>query len=194
LAGFCLPTNITGYLPKTQPPNDIMAYAWQQQKDGKADSTVQTIIVRLTRLAKTADLTNPEQVKEILAKAKWKATTKTLLVQIYNGYLKYNNQTWNAPSYTIEETLPFIPTETEIDTLIHAAYPTMAALLQLLKETGARIGEIQKFKWTHLDLERKTIYITAEKGSNSRKRQQQQKPTRNHQTHSYVEHDTQNKR
>jgi integrase len=64
--------------------------------------------------------------------------------------------------------LPFIPTEQEIDSLINAGHPKTAALLQLLKETGARIGEIEFLKWQHLDTERKTVYITAEKGSNSR--------------------------
>jgi integrase len=46
--------------------------------------------------------------------------------------------------------------------------PKTATLLQLLKETGARIGEIEKLQWKHIDQERRTVYITAEKGSNSR--------------------------
>ncbi len=42
-------------------------------------------------------------------------------------------------------------------------------LLQTLKETGARIGEIIDFlKWEHIDTQRKTIYISPEKGSNAR--------------------------
>jgi integrase len=83
--------------------------------------------------------------------------------------LKYLGKTWTQPEYTKEEPVPFIPTETEIDSLVASAWtPKTATLLQLLKETGARIGEIDKLKWTHIDQERRTIYITAEKGSNSR--------------------------
>jgi integrase len=41
-------------------------------------------------------------------------------------------------------------------------------LLQILKETGARVGELEFLEWKHIDTQRKTIYITAEKGSNDR--------------------------
>jgi len=65
--------------------------------------------------------------------------------------------------------MPFIPTEAEIDNLIASAnHAKTATLLQLLKETGARIGEITKLKWQHIDQERHTVNITAEKGSNPR--------------------------
>jgi integrase len=44
----------------------------------------------------------------------------------------------------------------------------MATALQILKETGCRAGELQKIEWQHIDTQRRTIYIIAEKGSNSR--------------------------
>jgi integrase len=44
----------------------------------------------------------------------------------------------------------------------------MAALLQFLKETGARIGEALRLKWTDLDFERRVVSITPEKGSKPR--------------------------
>jgi len=40
--------------------------------------------------------------------------------------------------------------------------------MQFLKETGARIGEVMKAKWTDINQERRTIYIHSEKGSNDR--------------------------
>jgi integrase len=43
-----------------------------------------------------------------------------------------------------------------------------ATLLQILKETGARIGEVENLTWKQLDTERKLLLIVAEKGSNSR--------------------------
>jgi integrase/recombinase XerD len=99
----------------------------------------------------------------------WKKTTKHNMCEIYSSYLKYLGKTWTQPKYTKEQPVPFIPTETEIDSLIASAWtPKTATLLQLLKETGARIGEIDKLKWTHIDQERRTVYITAEKGSYSR--------------------------
>jgi len=145
-----------------------MSYAWQLQKDGRADATVESTILRLKRLAKLCDISEPEQVKATLAVLKWKNITKNNVATIYTGYIKCTGKTWTPPKYMEQNELPFIPTEQEIDCLISAGHPKTAALLQLLKETGARIGEIEALKWTHLDMERKTVYITAEKGSNSR--------------------------
>jgi integrase len=145
-----------------------MAYAWQLKKDGKADATVETTILRLKRLTKLCNISEPEQVKAALALLNWKNTTKNNAAIIYTGYLKYLGNTWTPPKYMEQNELPFIPTEQEIDCLINAGHPKTAALLQLLKETGARIGEIEFLKWTHVDAERKAVYITAEKGSNSR--------------------------
>jgi len=145
-----------------------MAHAWQLQKDGKAQATVETAIATLKRLTKLCDISEPEQVKATLARLKWKNITKNNAARIYTGYLKFLGKTWTPPKYMEQNELPFIPTEQEIDCLISAGHPKTAALLQLLKETGARIGEIEALKWTHLDAERKTVYITAEKGSNSR--------------------------
>jgi integrase len=146
----------------------ILNYAWQQTKDGKAEATAKTTIDRLKQLSTLCNINEPEQVKATLATLTWKNTSKQTVASIYTGYLKYMGKTWTQPHYTIEEALPFIPTEQELDTLIHAGAPKTATLLQLLKETGARIGEAEKLLWTNVDLERKTIYITAEKGSKSR--------------------------
>jgi integrase len=145
-----------------------MAYAWQLKKDGRAEETIRTAINRLNRLTALCDISEPEQVKATLAALQWKNISKNNVARIYTYYLKYLGKTWQPPKYTEQSELPFIPTEQEIDCLISAGHPKTAALLQLLKETGARIGEIESLKWQHLDTERKTIYITAEKGSNSR--------------------------
>ena len=148
--------------------NQIIAYGAQMQSNGRAKETITTAITRLKRLAKLADLNNPEQTKKAIATLTAKNSTKQTLARIYGEYLKYIEKQWNPPHYKKENTLPFIPTETEIDSLISAASPRIAALLQLLKETGARIGEIDFLQWKHIDQERKAITITAEKGSNSR--------------------------
>jgi integrase len=138
------------------------------KKDGKAESTAQTALHRLTRLAKITDLNEPEQVKATLATLPWKNVSKTTVAEIYGRYLKFIGKTWNKPKYTTDGGLPFIPTEQELDSLIASASPKTATLLQLLKETGARIGELDTLKWIQIDQERKAVYIVAEKGSNSR--------------------------
>jgi integrase/recombinase XerD len=76
--------------------------------------------------------------------------------------------TWEAPIYKAVHKIPFIPTEKEIDTLIAACGPKLSTFLQLAKETAARSGELQNLKWIDLDVERRTVRITAEKNSNPR--------------------------
>jgi len=49
--------------------------------------------------------------------------------------------------------------EREIDDLIASCTKRIAVALQIAKETGARIGEIFRLKWTDIDLERGTIRI-----------------------------------
>jgi integrase len=44
----------------------------------------------------------------------------------------------------------------------------MSCFCQLLKETGARCGEIAQLKWASIDWAQKLVRIKAEKGSNSR--------------------------
>jgi integrase/recombinase XerD len=66
------------------------------------------------------------------------------------------------------EKLPFIPTEEELDLLIAHCSIRMATVLQTLKETGIRIGELTQLTPADLDTQRKTMSITPEKGSNPR--------------------------
>jgi integrase len=98
-----------------------------------------------------------------------KNITKHNLAVTYTGYLKYIKRAWAEPKYAIPNQIPFIPTEAEIDTLITAASTQKTAtLLQLLKETGARIGEIAALEWQQIDLERRFVNIKPQKNSNAR--------------------------
>jgi integrase len=148
--------------------NQLQKYADHQQQEGRSPETLETITKRLSRLAKYADLESPEQVKDYIAKAQWHQNTKRNVAQLYNGYAKYCNIRFDLPHYTREDRIPFIPTEQEADTLIAASRPPLNALLQILKETGARLGEATKLTWNDIDTERKTLNITPEKGSKPR--------------------------
>ncbi|MEM3766694.1 MAG: site-specific integrase [Candidatus Bathyarchaeia archaeon] len=64
--------------------------------------------------------------------------------------------------------LPFLPHEREIDDLIAGCNGKIATFLQIIKETGARAGEVFNLKWTDVDFENRTINITPEKGGNPR--------------------------
>ena len=146
----------------------IINYALHLKRNGRSEHTVKRSIYLLTRLSKLTDLSNPEEVKLVLANLKWKDTTKKMTAYTLKAYYEYSKIPYEMPRYKTRRELPFIPTEEELDLLIASGTPTTKARLQILKETGARIGELDFLEWTHIDTQRKTIYITGEKGSNSR--------------------------
>jgi integrase len=110
----------------------------------------------------------PESVKEALARSPQKNSTKAITTSVYTDFLKSLGLKWEAPEYKMEPSIPFIPLESEIDQLIASCHKRTATLLQLLKETGVRIGEAARMTWIDFDLERRTIKVRGEKGSNPR--------------------------
>jgi integrase len=85
-----------------------------------------------------------------------------------DSLLRMQGKKWTPPMYKRIRTLPFIPTETELDKLIAGCSRKLATFLQMLKETGMRSGEAANLKWTDLDLENNSVRVTPEKGSNPR--------------------------
>lgn len=152
-------------------PTDLQAkvlqFAIKRENNGRKD--VKTVVAKLRLLQKNgADLYDPENVKEVLKKMPVKNTTKTYIRDCYQMFLKFLGGTWEKPVYTCEETVPFIPTEAEIDQLIAALSRQLSTFCQILKETGARPGELARSKWPNIDCERRLIYINEpEKGSKS---------------------------
>ena len=137
--------------------------------NGRADSTIERANQVLTQLSKICRLIDSEETKLTLARLDWENSTKRLTANILEGFYTFIKTPYDKPRYISKNKLPFIPTEQELDLLISATgrYKTTARL-QLLKETGARSGELNFLKWIHIDFKRRTINITAEKGSNSR--------------------------
>jgi len=147
----------------------ILEYAWWLKKDGKSEATIVGRVKLLQVMTKRgANLYEPETVKEVIAKQQWSNGRKNNAVDAYCSFLKMTGETWNPPLYQTIRKLPFIPKETEIDQLIAGCTQRMATFLQMLKETGARCGEIWILKWDDIDFEGKVVNITAEKHSNPR--------------------------
>ncbi|MDR2204115.1 MAG: tyrosine-type recombinase/integrase [Nitrososphaerota archaeon] len=148
----------------------IIEFAWWMQKEGYAEAT----ITRRAKLLKTlvnkgADILNSESVKETIAKQQhWKNKTKELAVETYDCFLEMRGQTWKKPVYKAVRTIPFIPTEEELNNLIAGCNKITATFLQLLKETGARCGEAFMLQWSDINFENRIVNITPEKGSEPR--------------------------
>ncbi|MEM2911594.1 MAG: tyrosine-type recombinase/integrase [Candidatus Bathyarchaeia archaeon] len=148
----------------------IIEFLLYLEKNGKAKTTINSYSSCLKNLIKmNGDLTNPEIIKEIIAKSShWSERTKNMHAQVYESFIKWLGLSWERPKYQTAEKMPFIPLEEEIDQFIAAAGKKLAALLQLLKETGMRISEAKKLEWADVDFKRRLVKITPSKGSNPR--------------------------
>ncbi len=147
----------------------ILEYAWHLQKRGRSAETISSRVRRLRSLAKHCNLLDPNSVEEALAKLNWRRNSKASAVIAYKDFLKFLGVSWEPPGYRMEKSIPFIPLEREIDDLIACSNKRVATLLQILKETGARIGEAARLKWVDFDVERRTLCISSpEKNSEPR--------------------------
>ncbi len=115
-----------------------------------------------------ANFFDPENVKIVISKQPWCEGRKANAVDAYSSYLAMVGGTWNPPTYTPIEKLPFVPKETEIDQIIAGCSHRIATFLQLIKETRARPGEIWRIHENAFDYESHTVNIIPEKGSNPR--------------------------
>jgi integrase len=146
----------------------------QLKLDDKAEETIRSRMQALNQVARIVNINEPDQIKKWLANlietkpCNWNNKTKTKFCDTYTAFLTFKGANWKAPKYQIVEKLPFIPTEQEIDLLIAHCGKVTSTVLQMLKETGMRIGEITQLKWIDIDFKRKTVNVTPEKHSNPR--------------------------
>ena len=146
---------------------ELLQFAFYMQKEGMANSTVLAFGRAMRRMAKVANLNDSESVKEALSKLEIEENTKVSYCVAYTTFLRFLGKTWNMPKYTYRQKLPeFIPTEEEIDQLIGGVGRKVATLLQLMKETGFRLGECLSIPWTCVNLQNSVVTLTvAEKHS-----------------------------
>ena len=145
-------------------------YRLYLKKQAYSEATVITR-VKLVRLLekKGENLLKPESVKTVIAESdSWSSGHKQVVVQAYSSFAKMMHIQWEPPCYIHIKSLPFVPSEKEIDALIAGMSKKVATSLQLLKETGMRIGETWNLRWIDIDQEKNTIRCRAEKHGNPR--------------------------
>jgi integrase/recombinase XerD len=156
---------------KTCDPNGIILdFAWQLKKRGLAESTIKQRVHRLRQLVKKgADLDAPDTISTILATSNWSESNKRVFIVAYKSFAKTYKLEWDAPKTRVEDKIPFIPTEDEINQLIAGCGKKTATFLQVLKDTAARTAEAAKLKWIDIDEQKTTIRINNPvKGSRAR--------------------------
>ena len=149
----------------------LVQYAAWMERQRFSEATIKLNLSCLRALlAHEADLLEPENVKEVIAKTKsWGECRKRNIINAYNLFLKLNGIQWEKPKCHVEPKFPFIPTEEEIDALIAGCGKKTSTFLQLLKETAMRSGEAKRLQWSDIDFERRTVTLNLpEKRSNPR--------------------------
>ena len=148
----------------------IIEYAWWLKKDGKSESTIRGRTKILQILTKRgANLYDPETIKDAIAKQPWSNGRKNNAVDAYSSFLKMAGGTWDPPLYqSIRKTTFHTKRNRNRPTHRRMLHNAWQHFLQMLKETGARCGEIWQLKWGDVDFESKVVNITAEKNSNPR--------------------------
>jgi integrase len=107
-----------------------------------------------------ADLFNPESIKAaIMSHSTWSNSTKSQVIAAYKKFAVLNNISWTPPKCEVVRKLPYIPLEKDIDELIASCGKKLSTMLQLLKETGMRIGEALRLDWDDVDFEQRTITL-----------------------------------
>ena len=132
-----------------------------------------------------ADIFNPENTFRTIMSARKYFEPKSLKhfseepgsagtkAVVYRAYLKFCKllkilipEYVDFHKFKQNSKIPWIPFEEDINTLIHACSRKISVFLQVLKESGARSGEVFKLKWRDVDLDRKFINVNdPEKGS-----------------------------
>jgi len=148
----------------------LVEFTWWMKKQGYADETIRCSVSALRILAsRGADLSSPESVKEVISMQKWSGNRRKNVINAYTLFLKMQGLRWDKPKCIVEQKIPFIPTEQELDALIAGSGKKLAAFLRLLKETAMRAGEAIRLEWTDIDFERHIITLNKpEKRSNPR--------------------------
>jgi len=148
----------------------LVEYLWFLKKRGYTKSTVKTKVQTLKRLVRMGvNLLNPESVKDVLATHdEWSNNYKKIVIYAYDNFTEMLKISWKPPICKPLGKLPFVPLEKEVDTLIAGCSKKVATSLQLMKETGMRIGEVWSLEWTDIDDKRHTIRCQSEKYGNPR--------------------------
>jgi integrase len=109
-------------------------------------------------------------VVRFLNTCEWASGTKDIVIDSYRDYLNMLGLTEvKLPHIRREEKLPFIPLESELDSLICNARTKMCAFLDVLKDTACRPIEAWVLKWVDLDSVNRCLTFTPAKYSHPRK-------------------------
>jgi len=156
-------------VPRTHLQSDIALHLLELQKEGYRPLTIPSHSSILRYLAKHCNLQDPESVKLYVSQKSVTSSRKNRIVHAYAKYAESRRLPFSKPIYQIEETLPFVPQEHEVNCILENTKNLRhATTLRLLYETGCRVGEASRLRFKDLDFEKRTVRVVPEKGSRAR--------------------------
>lgn len=147
----------------------ILSFLAHLSNEGYRPSSIESHGRILRYLARNGSIEDPESIRSFIASRHVSGGRKENLVEAYRKYALYHQIIFRVPHYSRVDSLPFIPLQAEIEQLVTATRNLrQATVLQLIYETGVRIGEASSLKREHFDFQRQTVRVVPEKGSNAR--------------------------
>ena len=147
----------------------IAEHAYWMKREGYRDSTIRAAVKALRSVGRRCDLLNPDAFKDYMARAEYGENRRDHILDDARRFYAWLGVQFTKPLSRRVEKLPFIPLESEIDALISGIGPKLSSFMRLVKETGARAGEIWQLQWTDLDPNTSTVNVDPEKGSRPRR-------------------------
>jgi integrase len=143
---------------------------WLKRNHHIADITIVGKLKKLKAIQRQVNLWNMEAVRNYIQDCPFKNGYKNQLGYAYADWCEYQGSTYEYQRFPVEQTLPYIPLEKEVDQLIGAFKNSQyGTLLQLLKETAFRPIEAMNLRVKDFDLERQLVTLNhPAKGSNPR--------------------------
>ena len=155
---------------KQQLKGEIIQFGWYMKKRELSEATIEHRCYRLEYLIKKgADLHNPTSIETIVATSGWSKANKKVYLDCYKAYCIWKKIEWDKPRIKVPQKQPFLPLEEEVQQFIAGCGKITGTLLQLLYETGVRVGEASALTWKEIDFKAKTLMVNfPEKGGASR--------------------------
>lgn len=135
--------------------------------NGRAESTLEETSYHLRRLSRTADLTNPEEVKLTIANMTTGNGDKDNYTKAHARLATANQIQWRQPYYKVERKIPIILTRENIMKVISAS-KKYATVFKILMETGLMPHELSQVQQRDIDLERGILSARGYKSHKSR--------------------------
>ena len=147
----------------------LVPYFLELAKSGYRPQTIASHSSILRYLSKICNISDPESVRIAVMKMQVSAGRKENIVNCYSNFARFIGVSFSRPRYERQDSLPVIPQDQELVDVINTARSIKhSTTLQLMYETGGRVGEITALELKDFDFSRKIVRIRPEKGSRAR--------------------------